>query len=348
MISGRDLRYLRAPVLSSVAQSRQTLGAQAATVSPEITAPVMLPIRIPSQSSITTPTVRSCSITWTWTVNRLSGYVNTRYRVVVKMDPRDLDRHSHIPLYRQLADVMRAAITSGDLAPGDPLPAEGEMCAVYRLSKSAVRDALGLLRAEGRIEKSRGQVSRVAELQPVQWLSTTRYADELERHRNGQPDEPSSDFTTRHGIGWDSYTVDARYSEEQASEIVAEHLGIPTGTPVLRRWITEYADGIPRQVRTSYYPLAIVAGTDVADPTRQPWPGGTVAEIEALGYVPGRVDEEARARPAQHEELRELDLADGAHVVEIRRIFEAAGEAIELSTVVMPAASVVLHYRTDL
>jgi DNA-binding FadR family transcriptional regulator len=73
-----------------------------------------------------------------------------------------LDRTSDRPLYRQMADVLREQIRAGELAPGDSLPSESRLCHDYDLGRTAVRQALGLLRAAGVIESTgRGLPYRV-------------------------------------------------------------------------------------------------------------------------------------------------------------------------------------------
>jgi DNA-binding FadR family transcriptional regulator len=53
------------------------------------------------------------------------------------------------PVYRQVADQIRAAILEGDLGPGDPLPTERELCEQLGVSRASVREALRSLQAQG-------------------------------------------------------------------------------------------------------------------------------------------------------------------------------------------------------
>lgn len=52
-------------------------------------------------------------------------------------------------VFRQLADLLRDRILSGDLPPGAPLPSELRLSQEYGLSRTTVRQAIGILRAEG-------------------------------------------------------------------------------------------------------------------------------------------------------------------------------------------------------
>ena len=62
-----------------------------------------------------------------------------------------IDRYSEVPLYRQLAAIIRARIESGDLARLDPLPSESTLEQEYGLGRDSVRKALAVLREEGLI-----------------------------------------------------------------------------------------------------------------------------------------------------------------------------------------------------
>lgn len=53
------------------------------------------------------------------------------------------------PLWAQLAAVLREKITSGELAPGDPLPSELTLQQEHGVSRGTVRHAVRVLRDEG-------------------------------------------------------------------------------------------------------------------------------------------------------------------------------------------------------
>jgi GntR family transcriptional regulator len=76
---------------------------------------------------------------------------------VVTINPRS-DR----PIYRQVADILRDQITSGELAPGALLPSEKQLADTYGVGRDAIRQAIAVLRAEGltRTDRGRGTVVR--------------------------------------------------------------------------------------------------------------------------------------------------------------------------------------------
>ncbi|MEU8438186.1 PLP-dependent aminotransferase family protein [Streptomyces sp. NPDC029216] len=68
------------------------------------------------------------------------------------------------PLYRRLAGALGAAVRTGDLAPGDRLPAERPLAAALGVSRATVADAYAELRGAGTVESRRGSGTRVAGL----------------------------------------------------------------------------------------------------------------------------------------------------------------------------------------
>jgi GntR family transcriptional regulator len=70
------------------------------------------------------------------------------------------------PLYRQLADRLRMAITDGTFPPGALLPTELELCTSHGVSRHTARDALRLLSDEGLIARKRGAGTLVIAANP--------------------------------------------------------------------------------------------------------------------------------------------------------------------------------------
>ena len=68
---------------------------------------------------------------------------------------------SPLPYYAQLAAILRGAISEGDWPPGYALPSEADLCTMFGLSRTAVRQALAELSAEGLVHKEKGRGSFV-------------------------------------------------------------------------------------------------------------------------------------------------------------------------------------------
>ena len=60
----------------------------------------------------------------------------------------NVDRNSPIPIYHQLKTVLQEQIENGLWRPGDRLPTEQELCRMYNISRSPVRQALKELEYE--------------------------------------------------------------------------------------------------------------------------------------------------------------------------------------------------------
>jgi len=58
-----------------------------------------------------------------------------------------ISHDSAVPIYRQLAALLRDRIESGSLAPGAPLPSESQLVGEYGISRDSVRKAMDVLRA---------------------------------------------------------------------------------------------------------------------------------------------------------------------------------------------------------
>lgn len=91
------------------------------------------------------------------------GHKSTWPYPSAKLRPMSIDRRSHTPVYRQLANLIRERIYSGQYAAGAPLPSESTLSQEYGVGRDAVRQALALLRGEGLVTTERGERSRVRE-----------------------------------------------------------------------------------------------------------------------------------------------------------------------------------------
>jgi len=74
----------------------------------------------------------------------------------------DLDPEGPVPLYAQLAEVLRAQIVAGELQPNRPVPSELTLQQTYGVSRDTVRHALRVLREEGLVVAVRGKGTYVA------------------------------------------------------------------------------------------------------------------------------------------------------------------------------------------
>jgi GntR family transcriptional regulator len=249
------------------------------------------------------------------------------------------------PGYLRIARELRDRIAAGadGHGPGDQLPTLPALAAAFKVSEPTVRQALGLLRAEGLIETRARAGTRVRPRPPVRRLQADRY-------RRTQPPVRSTPFTRDQGIGWSEYRLDKRFVRVTADALVAELFESDPGLPLLARHFIFYADDEPTQMSTSYVQWSDVAGTPIADPIHEPWPGGTRAQMESLGIRVVRVTESLTGGMPTPDEVAALRLGEGVPVLRItRRHIADSGRVVEVAhPIVRRADTTVVEYAVDL
>jgi GntR family transcriptional regulator len=141
---------------------------------------------------------------------------------------RQLDRQSAIPLYHQLAEVIKQQIRSGDYGEGDALPSEPEFIDEYGVSRTTVRLALDEIEKLGLIRREQGRGTFVTA--PIV----------------RSPNPLLSSFTQdveRLGLTPGAKLLDA--SEEKLPLRIAQELGLEEGQSVLRVVRLRTADDQP-------------------------------------------------------------------------------------------------------
>jgi DNA-binding GntR family transcriptional regulator len=61
----------------------------------------------------------------------------------------EIDPYGPVPLFRQLADVLRGKIERGELEPGRPVPSQRSLVQEYGLARGTVARAVAMLVEEG-------------------------------------------------------------------------------------------------------------------------------------------------------------------------------------------------------
>ncbi|MCX4473799.1 GntR family transcriptional regulator [Micromonospora sp. NBC_01655] len=82
-----------------------------------------------------------------------------------------IDPSADRALFRQLADLLRDRIASGNLAPGASLPSELRLAQEYGLSRTSVRQAIALLRSEGLVIVEPPRGTFVRSIEPTETLT---------------------------------------------------------------------------------------------------------------------------------------------------------------------------------
>jgi GntR family transcriptional regulator len=75
----------------------------------------------------------------------------------------NIDRASPLPYYVQLKTALAEAIESGSWLPGDRIPSEPELCTMFGVSRTVVRQALKDMTYQGLVVREKGKGTFVAE-----------------------------------------------------------------------------------------------------------------------------------------------------------------------------------------
>jgi GntR family transcriptional regulator len=255
--------------------------------------------------------------------------------------------------YERIADEIRQLIREGELAPGDRLPSETALVERYGKSLPTLRQALGLLQAEGLIEKIHGRGNFVR--RPRTRVLRTNRRHQWEKDRAREPEATRAETgATEHdtGLVLDDLVFLAAYRETEAEQDMAEAFDVPVGTPIVERtYRTRYrAETSPFTLVRSYLVRKFVAANPkLLDASNEPWPGGTQSQLHSVGIEIARIDERVTARPPTAEEAEELGLPPGTAVLVLRKTsYDTDGRVVEVSDVTLPGDRTELLFTTDL
>jgi len=230
----------------------------------------------------------------------------------------DVDTASDRAVFRQIADRLRADITSGQLMEGARLPSESELMRSHGTARETVRRALGLLKAEGLIFTEHGRGAFVRRRQAV-------------IRRRPERDDDGGQIET------------LSVKRAKADSVVAAQLGLRSGSGVIVRARRYQYDHMPVEVATSYIAWRLASGTALAE--SDPGPGGVYARLAELGHPVDRFSEDVSTRMPTPEESRMLRLGEGVPVFAVMRIaYDRSDGPVEALHAVMAGDRFVLSY----
>lgn len=161
----------------------------------------------------------------------------------------NLDRNSHIPYFVQVMDTLRSLIENGTWSPGTQIPGEAELCKLFDVSRTVIRQALAELDHEGLIVRKKGKGTFIAEPKIGESLVqrlTGFYEDMVER-------------------GHIPVTQVLRQQITPASSKVAAKLGLVAGAPVIEIERLRFVDDEPIVLVTTYLPFSLCPDVATAD-----------------------------------------------------------------------------------
>ena len=152
-----------------------------------------------------------------------------------------IDHQSPIPYYVQVKDVIRERIKNGTWKVNDQLPSEAELCDLFGVSRTVIRQALQELIHDGLIVRRKGKGSFVA---------SKKISESLVQKLTG----------FYHDMVDQGYTPITRVLSQgivPASEDVAAHLDIDPGDPVVEIVRQRFVQNTPIVVVTTYIPYTL-------------------------------------------------------------------------------------------
>lgn len=212
-----------------------------------------------------------------------------------------IDRSSYIPLYAQVQDALKESINHGSMRPGDQIPSEPELCRLFDVSRTVIRQALRSLEYEGLIVRRKGKGTFVAEPKIGESLFQELTGFYQDMSQKGHA--PTSKVLKQAII--------------PASAKVATLLQLEPETPVICIDRVRYVSGEPIVLVTTYLPQSICPELVEVDLTHQ----SLYAYLEQQhGLIIARGRRILEAVVASEYEAKLLGIAEGAPLISLDSI----------------------------
>ena len=229
---------------------------------------------------------------------------------------RRLDEQSPVPLYHQLRESLFEKIESGEWKPGDRIPTEDELCEMYQISKTTVRQALNALAIEGWLRRKQGRGTYVTEPRIEQGpIELTSFSEEMRRS----------------GLRPASKILELK--EIPATSKIAKELELGESESVFMIKRLRLANDEPMGIQTAYLSAALLPGLLDEDLS------GSLYQVleEKYGIIPASAVEMHYATLLDGHEVELLGMSPSGSVglVAERRAFSQDGRPIEFVSSVM-------------
>jgi GntR family transcriptional regulator len=236
-------------------------------------------------------------------------------------------------VYKQIADVLRSRMTSGELGPGARLPSEHELVEAYGVARGTARQAIVQLRSEGLIESVHGVGSFVRAREPAVVLRTDRPGRGLQLVPDPDDDPRSdrdraaggavSEESVRIATTWvGRVTVDEHNMDDELYQ-AAKELGMRFGGSVLVRHWRELVGDRVQALMASYvaWETAQHAGLEHVSTGPEIYDA-----LTSTGYRLTSYTEQVQARMPTVGEARTLAIGPGVPVMAVLRVSYLADE----------------------
>ncbi len=208
-----------------------------------------------------------------------------------------IDRKSGVAVWRQIADEVRTAITSGAFSETGKLPGEMALAERFGVNRHTVRAALAALAREGVVEASPGRGTRI--------VNNMRLRVPISRRTR---------FSS--GLSDQAKRLEMNFISSErvvAPDNICEALKLDAGAICIALETVSLADGVPVSVALHYFPDARFGDIDLHF-RRERSITKALAACGLNDYL--RASTEISARHADEAERRWLKLEPGAIILE--------------------------------
>jgi GntR family transcriptional regulator len=164
-----------------------------------------------------------------------------------------IDRTSYIPYYIQVVDILKDYIDHGGGQPGEQLPGEPELCRLFAVSRTVIRQALKELEYDGLIVREKGKGTFIAE----------------PKIRESLFQELTGFYQDMAAKGHAPVSKVLKQTVIPAGAKVAAYLSLEPETPVIQIDRLRFVQGEPIVLVTTYLPYALCPELLAADLTQQ-------------------------------------------------------------------------------
>ena len=225
------------------------------------------------------------------------------------MKKRPLDKTDAMPLYEQAAKRLRDAVVSGEIAPGERIPNEQELCAAFGVSRITVRRAVADLCGRGILEKKQGKGTFAAV--PG---NTLNFEDVSSFH----------DACRRLGLKVSTRVIHVKMMPADERDI--EDLHLRHGQEIVETYRLRYADRVPVMLEKNHFSSAYSYLTECD------LSGSLYSLLREFGVEPGKAIHDISLGNAGQEAGELLGIAREMPVIRLREvIYDTKGRPLHNS-----------------
>ncbi|MFF6852776.1 GntR family transcriptional regulator [Streptomyces antimycoticus] len=246
---------------------------------------------------------------------------------------------------KDIAAVLRERIDTGQIE--RQLPPTRVLVEEFGTSPETLRQAMGILRAEGRVTSHQGKGVFVRRVQPIEFamhkFERGRRRDDVE---SGIDDWKAAILELGRVPSQDTPKV----SVERAPAAIAAELGVKPGTFVVARRRIRRVDDEPFQLADSWFPTEVAFDTPLMDEEDVTMPGGILANIKNKKYAQVRKVDKLRAWTLTADQAIRLGLGTGSTVPVLRHVrvgYNAGEMAVRCMVTIAPGDLNTLVYEIE-